>query len=186
MHELLSLLELTLATKESLDELDTGILAELGILTLLPGAKHGGLARLEELAKLVGEALTSLDEFFDHLLVVLGTDLGNGLLGALDLSGQLDEEKPKLASHVRDGSGRSMVVDGPVIDPLSEGVGIKDTAEKHDGLLGRIPVLERVSSGDPVPLGISLRGLAGYRGRWWLLLLGSDGPGGLRPLWHRG
>lgn len=191
-HELLSLLQLTLAAEEGLDELDTGVLAKLRLLARLAGAEHGLLARLEELAELVGQAVAGLDELLDHLLVVLGADLGNRLLGPLDLAGQLDEEQPHVAGHLRDGSGGAVVVDGPVVDPLAERVGVEDTTEEHDGLLRGVPVLERVAHGDSVPLGVGLgrsalglsRRLGGGRGR--LLVVRAGRAGGLGALRDRG
>jgi len=186
-HEPVGLLHLAVGAKQSLDELDAGALAQLAfLLGLVAGTQHGSLTGLEELPELVRDPVAGLDELLDHLPVVLGPDLGDDLLGALDLPGKLDEEEPQLAGLLADGGTGTMVVDGPVIDPFAQGVGIEDAAEQHDGLLGGIPVLERVARGDPVPLGIGLRGLAGHRGwRWWLLVHGG-GPGGLGPLRHRG
>ena len=35
-----------------------------------------------------------------------------------------------------------MVVDGPVVDPFAETVGVEDGAEEEDGLFGGIPIFE--------------------------------------------
>ena len=187
-HEAVGLVDLAVGAEQSLDELDAGVFAKGALLLRLGGGgtEHGGLAGLEELLELVHDALAGLDELLDHLAVVLGPDLGHGLLGALDLARQLDEEQPELAGHLADGRARAVVVDGPVVDPLAERVRVEDAAEQLDGLLGRVPVLEREAGRDLVPLGIGLGGLAGRRRRGRLLVAHGARAGGLGSLGHRG
>lgn len=168
LHEALCLLQLTLATEERLDKLDTGTLAELGGVLVLTGLEHGGFASPEQGLKLVREALTRINESFDHLTFIHVTDPGANLLRALDFARQVDEQEPKVAGHVRDGSGRSMVIDGPVIDPFAQGVEVKNTTKQQDRILGRVPVLQGVSARDAVLLGIRCSGLDW---RWGRLLL---------------
>lgn len=183
-HELLGGIELAIASEDGVDELGTGVLAELRrvLALLLAGLEHGGLAGLQELLQLVGEALPGLDEVLDHVPGLLLADAGHALLGALDLAGELDQQEPELAGHVRDGGRGPVVVDGPVVDPLAQAVGVEDAAQEHDGLLGGVPVLERVARGDAVAAGVGLGGLGGRR-----RLLGRGGrAGGVRSLGRRG
>lgn len=179
LHETLGLVKLALTAEESLDELDTGVLAEGS--TLLVSLEHGGLASFEELAELVSQALARVNEVIENLLVLSAADAVNSLIRTLDLACELDKKEPELTSHVGDGSGRAVVEDSPVVDPLAKGVGVEDTAQQEDWLLSGIPVLERVTRGDLVPLGISIGGLANGRG---LLLLGrgAGGRGSLRDI----
>ena len=129
LHKLLGLVELTVTTEEGLDEFNTGILAEASLLAL-SGLEHRGFTSLEKGAELLSETLTGLDELLNEVTVIGSTDSADGLLSSLHLTGELDQKKPHLAGHVRDGSGRTLVVDGPVIDPLAQTVGIKDTTEE--------------------------------------------------------
>lgn len=129
LHKLLGLVELTVTTEEGLDEFNTGILAEASLLAL-SGLEHRGFTSLEKRAELLSETLTGLDELLNEVTVIGSTDSADGLLSSLHLTGELDQKKPHLAGHVRDGSGRTLVVDGPVIDPLAQTVGIKDTTEE--------------------------------------------------------
>lgn len=141
LHETLCLLELTLPAEQCLNEFDARALAQLRIL-LLAGLEHRLLACLEQLPKLVGEALAGLDEVLHHLLVVEGADPGNDLLRTLDLASQLDKQQPEVTGHIGNGSRRAVQVDRPVEDPLAEAIGIENGAKKEDGLLGRVPVLQ--------------------------------------------
>jgi hypothetical protein len=129
LHKLLRLVEFTVTTEEGLDEFNTGILAEASLLAL-SGLEHRGFTSLEERAELLSETLTGLDELLNEVTVVGSADTADGLLSSLHLTGELDEKQPHLAGHVRDGSGRTLVVNGPVIDPLAQTVGIKDTTEE--------------------------------------------------------
>lgn len=164
LHKPLRLLELALPAEEGLDKLDTRVLAELSGFSLLAGLKHGGLASLEKNPQLVRQALARLDEVFNHLSVLLGANLGDNLLGALYLPGQLDQEQPHLAGHVRYGSGSPVVVHGPVVDPLPQGIGVEHATQQHDGLLCRVPVLQGVAGGDAMLLGVGLGGARRRRG----------------------
>ena len=56
-----------------------------------------------------------------------------------------------------------MVVDGPVVNPFAEAVGVEDGPEQDDGLFGGIPVFERVAVGDFVADCIRFRGFS----MWW-------------------
>ena len=51
------------------------------------------------------------------------------------------------------------MVDGPIIDPFAERVGIEDTPKQDDGGLGRVPILDRVTGGDAHACSVSLGGL---------------------------
>ena len=126
-HESLGLLKLSIATEEGVNELDTGVEAELALL-LLGGLEHGLLAGREEGPQLVGEALAGYDEVLDHLLVVGAADARDDFLGALDLAGELDQEEPEITSTVGHGLVGAVLVNGPVIDPLAQRVGVEDTA----------------------------------------------------------
>jgi hypothetical protein len=126
LHKLLSLVKLSVTSKESLDEFDTGILAEASLLAL-GSLKHGGFTGLEKRSELLSEAFTSLDELLNKVTVVIGANTTDGLFSTLHLTSKLNKEEPHLTSHIRDGSGRTLMVDGPVINPLSKTVGIKDT-----------------------------------------------------------
>jgi len=126
LHKLLRLVELSVTSKEGLNKFDTSILAKASLLAL-GSLEHGGFTSLEEGSELLSEALTGLNELLNKVTVVRSADATNCLLSSLDLTSELNEKQPHLTSHIRDGSGRTLVVDGPVIDPLSETVGIKDT-----------------------------------------------------------
>lgn len=186
-HEAVRLLQLAIDTEEGINELDTGALVQLAfLLGLDAGAKHGGFASLEQLAELVREPVAGLDELVEHLTVLLGADLAHHLLGTLDLARELDEKEPKLTGLVANGRTRAVMVHGPVINPFAEGVGVKDTAKEHDGLLSRVPVLKRVTGRDPVTLAVGVRRGTGRARRGRLLVrAGSRGPSGLRPLRYR-
>jgi hypothetical protein len=129
LHKLFRLVEFTVTTKEGLDKLSTGILAEASLLAL-SSLEHGSFTGLEERTELLSETLTGLDEFLNEVTVVGYADAADSLFSSLHLTGELDKKKPHLAGHVRDGSGRTLVVDGPVIDPLAQTVGVKDTTEE--------------------------------------------------------
>lgn len=64
------------------------------------------------------------------------------------------------------------MMDGPIVDPLSEGVGVEHTAQQDNGLFGGIPILIRVTGRDTCASRIFFGGL-GVRGFWGsgLLLL---------------
>lgn len=83
------------------------------------------------------------------------------------------------------------MVDGPVVDPLSERVCVEDTAQEDNGLFSWIPILIRVTGGNASASRIffgSLR-VRGFGGRGLLLLvvhrLGSSGVGGASPVGGR-
>ena len=130
LHELLRRGHLALVPEEGLDKLDAGVAAELRAPSLAR-AEHGLLAGLEELAEPIHEALAGFDEVVDDLPVFLGPDLGEAVLGTLDLAGQLDELEPQVAGDLGDGggSGSSLLVDGPVKDPFAQGVGIENATQ---------------------------------------------------------
>jgi len=90
LHEALGLVQLTLTAKQSLDELNTGVLAELRVTLFAGSLEHGRLARLQQLAELVCEALARFNKVIDQFPVLLAADAINRLLGTLDLAGQLD------------------------------------------------------------------------------------------------
>lgn len=129
LHKLLRLVEFTVTTEEGLDEFNAGILAQASLLAL-GGLEHRGFTSLEKGAELLSKTLTSLDKLLNEVTVVSAADATDRLLSTLHLTGELDKKQPHLAGHVRDGSGRTLVVDGPVIDPLAQAVGIKDTTEE--------------------------------------------------------
>lgn len=142
-HELLGLVQLAVPAKDGIHELGPRVLAELGgFLGLLAGLEHGRLTGLEELLEFVSKALPGLDEVIHHLLVLLGADARHAFFGALDLTRELNQEEPQLSGHVGDGRGGTVVVDGPVIDPLAKTVSIKNATKEHDGFFRRVPVLE--------------------------------------------
>jgi len=73
----------------------------------------------------------------------------------LSVSRSADSTKPSIRSLFSSGRIRGitsftlgerriepLVVDSPVVDPLSQGIGVEDAAEEHDGLLGGIQVLK--------------------------------------------
>jgi len=91
LHKLLRLVELTVTTKEGLDEFNAGILAKAGLLAL-GGLEHRGFTSLEKRAKLLGETLTGLDELLNEVTVIRGADAADSLLGSLHLTGELDKE----------------------------------------------------------------------------------------------
>lgn len=179
-HELLRLLQLPFESKKRVDKLNASALAERRAPLLGSRAKHGSLAGLEKLAKLVGKAVTGVHELLEDLLVLLGTDLVDTLIGTLDFSGQLNQEQPQLSGHLGDRSSGTMMVDSPVIDPFAKGVGIKDTPKQQDRLLRGVPVLQRISGRDLPILSIFL-GRHTCR-RWRLLVGGAGWPGCLGAL----
>ncbi|KAI6775899.1 hypothetical protein HG530_002657 [Fusarium avenaceum] len=141
LHKLLGLVKLSVTSEKSLDEFDAGILAEASLLAL-GSLKHRGFTSLEKRSELLSEAFTGLDELLNKVTVVIGANTTDGLLGTLHLTRKLNKEEPHLTSHVRDGSGRTLVVNGPVIYPLSKTVGIEDTTEEENRFFTRVPVLE--------------------------------------------
>jgi hypothetical protein len=179
-HELLCLFELAVATEDGVDELAAAVLAHrnglLLAVLLLGGFPHVVLADLEELGEADPQALAALEEVFDHFVTLLLADLGHGLFSPLDFASELDEEEPELTCHLGERGGRSVVEDGPVVDPLAEGVGVEDGSEKHDGFLAGVPVLVRVAGGDASAARVLFGGSGGgFGGRGGLL-----GGGGLR------
>jgi hypothetical protein len=91
LHKLLRLVELTVTTKEGLDEFNAGILAKAGLLAL-GGLEHRGFTSLEKRAKLLGETLTGLDKLLNEVTVIRGADAADSLLGSLHLTGELDKK----------------------------------------------------------------------------------------------
>jgi hypothetical protein len=188
-HKLLRRIQLTITAKDRVDKFGAGILAQLGRLLplLLTRLQHGGLTGLEELLELVGETVARLNKVIDHLFVLLRADTGHALFGALHLASKLDQEEPELTGNVGDGGRGAVMVDGPVIDPLTQTVGIEDAAQEHDGFLGWVPVLEGVSGWDAMLARVGLGGLGdrdrrllGHGG--WARCLRSQGGA----LWGRG
>ncbi|KAH9865794.1 hypothetical protein J1614_009381 [Plenodomus biglobosus] len=185
-HELLRLVKLSVAAKDGLDEFDTSVVAHGNGLfwarVLLGGLPHVILTYFEEHGEPNPKALATLEEVVNQLLVEVLADLVPGLDGPLYFGGQVDEEQPELAGHVGDGGARTIVIHGPVEDPLAKGVGIEDGSKEHDGFLFGVPVLVRVASGDTGALGILCRGSALrllflLGGRRLLALLGRGGGG---------
>jgi hypothetical protein len=85
LHKLLSLVELSVTSKEGLNKLDTGILAEASLLAL-GSLEHGGFTGFEEGSKLLSEAFTGLNELLNEITVVRSADATNCLLSSLDLA----------------------------------------------------------------------------------------------------
>lgn len=104
LHEPLRPAQFTLSAEKSLDELNTGVLAELGATLLgARGFEHGLFAGLEKFAELFLEAFAGVDEVLDDLPVLPGPNPFNAFFCTLHLSGQLNEEQPQLTGHVGDG-----------------------------------------------------------------------------------
>ena len=70
-----------------------------------------------------------------------------------------------LAGDFGDGGVWSVVVDGPVVDPFAEAVGVEDGPEQDDGLFGGIPVFERVAMRDFVADRVCF---GGFSMGWWV------------------
>lgn len=117
-HPLLSLEELPVTTKESVDEFDTGAFAQ-GRLLFGAGLEHGRLAVLEESAELVHDTLTTIEEVLDGGLLLLAANLTHDPLAAVHLLGKLKQEEPKLTCHLSEGLTGADAVDCPVVDPLA-------------------------------------------------------------------
>lgn len=131
-HELLRLLELAVAAKDGFDEFDASVLAHGdGLLhagLLLGGLPHVVLAYFEEHGEADPKTLAALQEVVDHFLVGVFANAVSRLNGPLDLGGKVDQKQPEFAGHLGDGGTWTIVVDGPVEDPLAKGVGIEDGA----------------------------------------------------------
>jgi hypothetical protein len=111
---------LSVIALESLDELDAGALAELALLISYgTRPEYRRLTSFKELLQLIGEPATSLDKLLNHLPVLLRPDLGDGFLGVLNLSRQLDKEELQLAGYIADRRASAIVVDGLVVDLLA-------------------------------------------------------------------
>jgi hypothetical protein len=161
LHELLRVGHLPVRAKQGVDELDTGVGSEARA-TLLGGSEHGCLALLEKRAQLVHQALSGRDKVLQELLVLSLADPANGVLGAPVLSGEGDEQQPQVASNIGDGGrGATLLVHGPVVDPLAEVVGVKDTSQQQNGLLAGVPVLGGVSLGNSMAAEVLLGSLLG-------------------------
>lgn len=123
-HQLLRLLEFAVPSKDGVDEFAAAVLAHgQGLFfssLFLSSFPHVLLAHFEEFGEPDPEAFATLEEVFNQLAALLSADLGHGLFCALDLAGELDEEEPKLARHLRQRCGGTMVEDGPVVDPLAQ------------------------------------------------------------------
>jgi hypothetical protein len=182
-HELLGRVEQPVAAKHALDEGDARVGADLLRLRLarlaLRGAVHLLLAGLEQLLEAHPQPLARLEEVLGQLAPLLLPDALDRLVGAPVLPRQLDEQQPHVAGEVRHGRAMAVAVAGPVVDPLAERVGVEDGAEQRDGLLGRVPVLEREAGGDVRATRVLFGGHAGLlRGRCLWFLWGGC-------LWHR-
>jgi hypothetical protein len=172
-HELLGMVELAIAAEDCVDELDAAVFAHGDAATLrlaLGRLPHGLLAGLEQFLEANPEALTGLEEVLDKFAMLLVADVVDGLVGALDLASQLDEEKPEVASNVGHGLTGTVGIDGPVVDPLAQAIGIEDATEQQNWLLGSVPMLGRIAGGDARLARILFSGLAplALRRRLWL------------------
>ena len=98
-------------------------------LSALGHTPHGLLAELEEGLHLAPDALPARVELAEHFPVVGEADAGEAFFGALHLAREFDEQQPELAGDFGDGRVRPVVVDGPVVDPFAEAVGVEDGAE---------------------------------------------------------
>ena len=123
-HEFLGLVKLPVPSEDGVDKLAATVLAHghwlLAAIVVLGGLPHVLLADLEKFLEAYPQPLARLQEVLDKLPVLLLSDLLNDLVGALDLAGQLDEEQPEVASHVRQWGGWAVRVDCPVVNPLAK------------------------------------------------------------------
>ena len=178
-HQLLRLLELAVAPEDGVDKLAAAVLAHgRGLLLprlLLGCLPHVVFTHLEQLGEADPQAFATLEEIFDHLVILFPTDLGHDLLSPLDLARELDEEQPQLASHLGQRRRWAVMEDGPVVDPLAERVRVEDAPQQHNGFFGGVPVLVRVAGGDAGATRVFFGGLGRRLG-------GCRGPlgGGLR------
>merc|ERR1711981_462013 len=114
-HEFLGLVKLPVPSEDGVDKLAATVLPHghwlLAAIVVLGGLPHVLLADLEKFLEAYPQPLARLQEVLDKLPV---------LVGALDLAGQLDEEQPEVASHVRQWGGWAVRVDCPVVNPLGK------------------------------------------------------------------
>lgn len=139
------------------------------------GLPHEVLAGLEQSFEASPEPLARLEEVFDHLAGLGGSDERGTLVGTLDLPREFDEKQPEITGDVGHGGGGAVVEGSPVVDPFAQGVCVKDRAEQQDGGLLGIPVLDAVAWRDVVVDGVCL---GGPRGRLWRGRLGVMAVGG--------
>lgn len=134
LHKLLGLGKFSVAAEEGIHELNARVLAQTRLL-LLRSLEHRGLAGLEQSAELLCETLAGVNKVGHDLSVFGAANAANDVLRALDLAGELNQQEPELARHVGNGRVGTRSVDGPVVDPLAQAVGVKNAAEEQNGLL---------------------------------------------------
>lgn len=140
-HEAFCALKFAVTTEEGLHKLDASILSEASPI-LLARAEHGGLARLQEVAKTLRKASTSFNEVLEDFTPLGVTDLCNHVLGALELARELDEQEPEFTRHLGQFVVGPEMISRPVINPFAQRVRVENRAEQQDGWFRRIPVLQ--------------------------------------------
>lgn len=115
--------ELAVPTKNSQDEFDAGVVAELEAF-MLKSPEHGALAAFKQLVKLLNQAVARVKN-----LLANGRDTFDGTLSP---ARKLDKKKPKIVCHLRNGVTFSVLVNGLIINPFTQRVGVENAPKQQD------------------------------------------------------
>ena len=87
---------------------------------------HGVFARPQQGAKAIQQLVAVNKEVLDE--APLRARVASRPLGLAHIARQRDEGQPEVAGEGEGDGARAVAVHGPVVDPLSEGVGVEDRA----------------------------------------------------------
>ena len=133
LHQALGILQLPISSENRIHKLAPTVLPHLHCpLAAFPlrSPPHELLAHLEELLEATPKPVATHDEIVHHVLVIRGSDSREALLGSLHLAGELDEQQPEVARDFGHRGGGPIAVDGPVVDPFAERIGVEHTTEE--------------------------------------------------------
>lgn len=169
LHQGLGLLQPPVASENGLDKFTSAVGTHLqrafcgggAIATALDSrcTPHVFFAGFKQPFQPAPETVARLEEILHHFIAVWIAHARQALVCTFHLPSKLNEQQPKVATDFADGCRRPVMVDGPIIDPFTQTVGVEDGSQEEDGRFGRVPIFRRVPCRDPGASGVSGSGL---------------------------
>lgn len=173
LHQTLRFFQFPIPAKNGIHKFAAAVFAHLhrAFATILLGSfPHKFFTSFQKLLEPAPQPIATLQEIFHHLTIIVCSDARKTFIRSFHFPREFDQQEPQVAGYIGHRGGRAMMEDSPVVNPFTERVGIKHTAQQKDRWLSRIPVLDGVTGGDP-----SLGGIRGRRHRGWRCRLGRFG-----------